>query len=340
MYNEGANSYHRMGWPAKHIHKNHSDEIFMVFTKGIFDPWDIITLKKFDIIHFHKYFGRYESSKELWGKLQSYGVKIVMDLDDHWDWPEGMELTQYLKDENRYGNELENVKLADYVTVTTQHFAKIISEYNKNVVVLPNGLDTKHPMWSDDPTLSDIIRIGWLGSLQRYHDFEKLRKGIKMLYSDKELEGKFSFTLFGDMGKCIDIFDGPGFLNVDGVHASEYGYLYNNVDVCLAPLETSTFNSCRSELKYVEAGVKKKVFIGQDHTPYKEGIIHNVNGMLADKDEDWYVCLRQVILNKELRDKLRHNLHDSVKSKFDITNLSKKRVEFYKSICKDEKQKK
>jgi glycosyltransferase involved in cell wall biosynthesis len=332
MYDEGAVAYHRMGWPAKHIHKNHSDDVTMVFTKKEFDPWDIQTLKQFDIIHFHKYFGRYESSKELWGKLQAHGVKMVMDLDDYWDWPENMPVTKRAKEIGLHGREIENLKLADYVTVTTRHLAELVKEYNPNVMVLPNGLDVKHEMWQDTPSPSDVIRIGWAGSLQRGHDLEVLRKGVQMLYSDKDLEGKFMLTLCGDTGENSDIFEGPGFVKHEGLHTSMYGHIYDNLDVCLAPLQASIFNSCRSELKYVEAGVRKKVFIGQNHTPYAEDIKHGVNGMLVDRQEEWYSCMRQVILDKELREKLRNNLHLLVKDKFDITNLARERVQFYKSI--------
>jgi len=335
MYDEGAASYFRMGWPAKHIHNNHSDDVQITLIKGQFDPWDIASLRKFDIIHFHKYFGKFEDSKELWGKLQAQGVKMVMDLDDYWEWPDSMPITQILKDEGLHGRELENLKLADYVTTTTRHFAKLISEHNENVMVLPNGLDVDHLMWGDNVTPSEVLRIGWLGSLQRTHDLEGLRKGIQMLYSDKELEGRFRFVLCGGDQKDAEIFDGPGFVKNEGLVASQYGYLYDDIDICLAPLQRIVFNSCRSELKYIEAGVKKKVFIGENFTPYAEDIKHGVNGMLVDKPEEWYSCLREVILNKELRDRLRLSLHELVKDKFDIKNLARQRVQFYKSICND-----
>ena len=333
MYSEGATDYFRMGWPAKHVHKNHGDEVQVVLMKNEFDPWDIATLKRFDIIHFHKYFGRYESSKELWGKLQAHGVKMVMDLDDYWEWPESMPITKLMKMDGVHGRELENLKLADYVTTTTRHLAKLISEHNENVMVLPNGLDMKHPMWEDTPNPSEVLRIGWLGSMQRKHDLEILRKGIQMLYSDADLEGKFMLMLTGSEEENSDIFEGPGYIKREGAIAPSYGYLYNDVDICLAPLQESVFNSCRSELKYIEAGTKKKVFIGQNHTPYAEDIEHGVTGMLVNTPEEWYSCLRQVILDEKLRDTLRNNLHELVKDKFDITNITRTRVQFYKSIC-------
>lgn len=334
MYMEGASEYFRIGWPAKHLNKNFKDEFQVTLLKEEeFDPWDIATLRQFDIIHFHTYFGRFESSKELWGLLQAQGVKMVMDIDDYWELPKNTPLAGVMV--NRSEEIKNNLKLADYVTTTTSRLAKEISEHNSNVMVLPNGLDTKHAMWEDNPSDSDVVRIGWLGSMRRMHDLELLRKGVQMLYSDSDLEGKFVFVVFGGEGEYEEIFKGPGFTERDGVTTSSYGYLYNDIDICLAPLMDCLFNSCRSELKYIEAGIKNKVFVGQNRAPYAEGIEHGVNGMLVDTPEEWYSNLRQLILNKELRDTLRNNLHSLVVPKFDITNLTRKRAQFYKSICND-----
>ena len=97
MYMEGASEYFRMGWPAKHLDKNCKDEFQVTLLKEEeFDPWDIAILKQFDIIHFDNYFGRFESSEELWGKLQAHGVKMVMDIDDHWDLPKNTALADIM----------------------------------------------------------------------------------------------------------------------------------------------------------------------------------------------------------------------------------------------------
>jgi glycosyltransferase involved in cell wall biosynthesis len=336
MYEPNICNLIRIGWPATCISENHQDEVELSLITGEFNPWDIALLRQFDIIHFHSYFGRFESSEELWGKLQAQGVKMIMDLDDYWFWPEEMPITKALKEQGLYGRAVETLKLADYVTVTTRHFAELVKEHNENVKVLPNGIHVKHEIWQDNVTDSDVVRIAWLGSVQRLHDLERLRKGIKMIYSDKDLEGKFSFAVYGARQEdATDIFEGPGFKRYDAESPNTYANYYDNVDVCLAPLDRIVFNSCRSELKYVEAGVKKKVFIGENFTPYAEDIEHGVTGMLVDTPEEWYSCMRQVILNKDLRDTLRNNLHDLVKDKFDIENVVKDRVEFYKSICKD-----
>lgn len=333
LYNEGPEAYFRLGWPAMHIYENYSDEFEVSIVKGPFDIWDITTLSSFDIIHFHRYFGKYESSKELWKILQDKGVKMIMDTDDHWEWPDEMAITSILKEEGLYKKELGNFALASYVTTTTDFLADCISEHSDNVVVIPNAINSNHPVWTSPAVESDVVRIAWLGSMQRHMDLETLRESITMLYADEELKGKFKFLFCGGDDETTEIFDGPDFERIPLVKIVSYGYLYDKVDVCLAPLVRSTFNASRSELKYVEAGMKKKVFIGENFGPYALGIEHGVNGLLVDDPADWYTHIKRVILDKELRDTLRNNLHTLVKDKFDIANVTKERVKFYKSIC-------
>ena len=333
MYDEGIVSHIRIGWPGKYIHENYP-EFTVSISKGAFDPWDINTLSKFDIIHFHKYFGRYESAAELFPLLQARGVKLVMDLDDYWEWPDYMPITKVMKDAGLYAREVNNFKLVDYVTTTTNILADKIKVYNENVIVLPNALNNEIAMWQDYSVETDVVKIGWFGVIQRTQDLKRLKKGIQMLYFDKSLEGRFSMMLCGGDPEDSEIFDGPGFERLDARNAIEYGYLFDKVDVCLAPLDRNEFNSCRSELKFIDAGMKKKVFIGENFGPYAASIKHNVNGLLVDEPEDWYTHIKSVILDEELRNSLRTELHKEVVDKFSLKVVTKKRVDFYKSLIK------
>lgn len=129
---------------------------------------------------------------------------------------------------------------------------------------------------------------------------------------------------------------------------TQYGKHYDYCDVCLAPLEekeliksisgdrwrTNYFNEVKSELKIIEAGMKKKVLIAQDFGIYKELIKNDENGILVNsKDKNgWYKAIKKVINDKEYRERLANNLHSFVMNNYQLDNVTKKRTDFYKSV--------
>lgn len=135
---------------------------------------------------------------------------------------------------------------------------------------------------------------------------------------------------------------------------TQYGKHYDYCDVCLAPLEDTEmvknekgtifrrahiFNEVKSELKIIEAGMKKKALIAQNFGIYKELLKDGETGILiSDNKKGWYKAMRDLILNPELREKLANNLHEFVKDKYELKNVTKERVEFYKKILQDKKE--
>lgn len=136
---------------------------------------------------------------------------------------------------------------------------------------------------------------------------------------------------------------------------TQYAKHYDYCDVCLAPLnhideiktpkgqlikKENVFNKVKSELKIIEAGMKKKTLIAQDFGIYSELIVNGVNGILIPTDKnskEWYKAMRRVISDKDLRDRMAENLHKFVVEKYDIKNVTRERVDFYKKIVEEKR---
>jgi glycosyltransferase involved in cell wall biosynthesis len=120
-------------------------------------------IKKYDIIHYHRTLGPYESHDRIVDKIEKLGVVPIMDIDDYWS--PGKHHPAYLMIKNAKMDEkiLNNVKGAKYITTTTELFADEIRKFNKNVFVLPNAINTEDQQFIPKPEKSDRIRIGWLG---------------------------------------------------------------------------------------------------------------------------------------------------------------------------------
>lgn len=145
---------------------------------------------------------------------------------------------------------------------------------------------------------------------------------------------------------------------------TQYGKHYDYCDVCLAPIEqierykeiinenkereivsefdhrpgtiqtrTHYFNEVKSELKIIEAGMKKKVLIAQDFGIYSKILKNGVNGILVNDNKDgWYKAMRKVIQEPDYREMLAENLHSYVMNKYELQVVTKLRANFYKDI--------
>lgn len=120
---------------------------------------------------------------------------------------------------------------------------------------------------------------------------------------------------------------------------------YNEIDVLIVPLLDTKFNSFKSELKYIEAGMMGKAVIASDFGPYQIGAVNffekggkineNGNVILIDKTKvhkDWSKAIERLVKHPEYIEMLQKNLHESIKDKYNLANVTKDRVEFYKEI--------
>lgn len=127
----------------------------------------------------------------------------------------------------------------------------------------------------------------------------------------------------------------------------EYCTHYNDIDVLLVPLEENKFNSVKSELKLIEAGMMNKAAVVSNFGPYqlgtknyfeKGGLVNpEGNCVLIDKlkkHKDWAKTIEKLVKNPEHIEVLRKNLHESVKDKYNLVNVTLDRANFYKEIIK------
>lgn len=129
---------------------------------------------------------------------------------------------------------------------------------------------------------------------------------------------------------------------------TQYAKHYDYCDVCLAPLaedemykndkgvisrRKNVFNEVKSELKIIEAGIKKKALVAQNFGIYKDLIEDGKTGILVDRnDKGWYKAMRRLILEPDFRNELAENLHQYVINKYEIKTVTSKRCEIYKEI--------
>jgi len=120
-----------------------------------------------------------------------------------------------------------------------------------------------------------------------------------------------------------------------------YGTMYNEADVCLAPLKNhNVFNKMKSQLKIIEAGAKHCPVITSNFGPYTVDDIEGKKdgkpkGFLIDEDKptDWFKRMKWYSENPNAVKDHGENMWEYVKYNFDIDVVNQKRINLYKQIC-------
>jgi glycosyltransferase involved in cell wall biosynthesis len=151
--------------------------------------------KQYQIVAFHRSIGTdFDLANRLIQKLNSMGIVTICDIDDYWMPGKEHPIHDIIRFNKLNEKIVANIKIAKHVTTTTTLFADEIKKTNKNVFVLPNGINPKEPQFMEPTPESDRIRIGWLGGSSHLHDLELLDKSFSKLTS---LKDKVQYVLCG-----------------------------------------------------------------------------------------------------------------------------------------------
>jgi len=390
-------------WPAQAL-TTHFGEEFDVEINLSPNMDNLAYLKQFDIIHFHRHLGPFETMEKNFAELKAAGVTLMMDIDDFWEPPTTHPLYQIVKQEKLGEKIIKTMQLSDYVTTTTDIFANEIAKYNKNVIIMPNALNMDDKMWKSEvtPNETDRCRLSWIGGSSHFNDLKLLEPSMAALYRNKELEDKFQMIMCGfdirgsiteikpdgsrstrailpqetiwlkfeeiftnkysDVKKDEEYFKWlnkikkeeypdqykKSYIRRWTLPLTQYGKHYDYCDVCLAPIDSideyrtdkgqmikriNKFNEVKSELKIIEAGMKKKCLIAQDFGIYSQLLENGKTGILIKDNKDgWYKAMKKVILDPAYRQELANNLHEYVKDKYELKIVTANRAIIYKDI--------
>lgn len=203
--NTSGVNYFRTLTPAIHLDKNYQDE-FEVHINNDFDPLSdegFDYLKSFDIIHYHTSLSMVTPMMvKLSNRLKDANVKLIMDIDDYWELDRNHPKYNISKEKKSKDVIITNLKIADYITTTTELFADEIRNVTgkDNVIVLPNSIDVETmPQFKNNKSKNykDIVKIMYLGGSTHRKDVEQLEGVVNMLNVDPQTKNKFMFYNVG-----------------------------------------------------------------------------------------------------------------------------------------------
>ncbi len=198
-------NYFRTLTPATELDRNHSNEFYVEINppldfndKGLIDY-----LKSFHIIHYHRQFlGDTKQMLTLATELRKSGTILMVDIDDYWQLHKKHPFYALNLEKKMHIPILENLKIADYVTTTTDLFAHEIRKITgkDNVGVFYNSID---PIWMKQfqnnwkPDPDGLVRITYMAGSSHMVDVEQLESVVNWLDANSDTHGKFKITIAG-----------------------------------------------------------------------------------------------------------------------------------------------
>jgi len=225
------------------------------------------------------------------------GKRLIVDVDDWWyipaDHPKYRMYQTY-----KVPQQIERtIQCAHEVWTTTKHLAKKIRKLNKNVVIIPNAIDTEASQWKNHLKPDRPVTFGYIGAGFHHHDIE---------WAELDLR---------DVPSIVPDLDGEIYMEMTRAskgykwHSpTEYGNIYREFDVSLVPLSSNEFNKCKSPLKLAEAAFTNTALIIRDVKPYSGYLRHEKNCLVANTPQEFKEAIRRLKNDREKVIELADNL--------------------------------
>lgn len=207
FYNlDGAGvNYFRTLTPAMELERNFSEDFYVEINPKIdfTDPEVVNYLKTFHIIHYHRQLiNDTRQMVSLAKELRESGTILIVDIDDYWYLHKDHPFYSLGKERKMHIPIIENLKIADYVTTTSDLFADKIREITgkDNVTVLKNSVN---PTWmkqfkdNHKPDPDGLVRITYAGGSSHYGDLVQLEGVVNVLNANPDVKGKFKIIIAG-----------------------------------------------------------------------------------------------------------------------------------------------
>lgn len=223
------------------------------------------------------------------------------------------------RNQTRMDEIIWSVEGADMVTVTTDILADVFRPINPNVRVLPNCVDTK--IWRKLPFKNEKIRLFWAGGWSHYEDWLMLQDVLpKIMEKYPQVQLVVMGYLFPFIKKLIPA-DRIEFHDWVDTVAYPYAVANLNPDISVIPLRDTTFNRCKSAIKWIEMGALGVPSVASHVSPYAQmADLKENNGVFIEGNDNraWTEGISALIEDEKLRREIGENARQTVLDNFDI----------------------
>jgi len=301
----GCGSY-RCWIPALSLEESKISSNNLLLQEDIQVLEDLEDLSKHDVVVFQR--ATSSLMLDMMIHLKSLGVKIVYELDDYlFDVPRHNPAAWFWNRKPIQKLLLKQLELVDAISVSTEPLAFQIQEMGIDISKIFVCFNHLHEAVWGTKTLNQRssfknskLVIGWQGSSTHDVDFKEALPAIAKVLSERP---DVVLRLFGDVPRSVrDSIPQDRFEWTGGVPFHLYPEMlkFINFDIGIAPCSLSKFNSCKSNIKWLEYSAIKVPCIASPINAYETSIESGKTGFVAHDTNDWYEYINQLLDNEEL----------------------------------------
>ena len=300
-------SYHRLLMPFAKMHRDYGIEVVVLLNKDdeFFNNLDGVT----HVVYNRNISGLLQP-EETYLKLRAKGIKVICDIDDYWVLPQSHPMRVYYKKSHLDKCIVTNLKLADQIWTTTPILADKIRPYNKNIEIIKNAIDPTEKQYAYDDLSILFDTFFYSGGSTHIKDLKLLGNAFddeKLLVKAPRLPKR----MLAIKQQISDIQD--------------YAEDYKHCGICVIPLAENTFNSCKSELKMIEAGHFAKPVMVSAVEPYN--LLSTNKNSVKVYNNEWGDAIKKIKGNHQMQVDLGLKLKEDITLKYDIAKENEKRLQ-------------
>jgi len=261
-----------------------------------------LDLERFDTLVFSRPQISHTAAREI-QQARHQGKRVIVDLDD--------DFYAIPPDHPGYygvgpGNPArlqaleQALALADLLVVATPALAERYRPFSRRVEIIPNGWTRSNPLWERACEPRATLNIGWAGTPTHRADVALVVREVEAFMGQTP---QAHLIIGGDPGVWHMFAELPDARRsfVPMVPFDVYPNLLARFDVLLAPLSDNAFNHAKSDIKLLEAGVRRIPWVASPRSAYSAW---GVGGLFAEAPGAWQAALLRLAHDETLRARL------------------------------------
>jgi glycosyltransferase involved in cell wall biosynthesis len=234
--------------------------------------------------------------------LRSKGVAMVIDMDDDLSCihPDNKAFVNYHPRNPKTPYSWKNVeqacKAATMVTVSTKQLMGVYARHGRGHVI-DNYVPERYLQIKAD---QDKV-FGWPGTTDSHpNDLQVTGGAVREL-----VDAGYEFRVIGPVTQAkgaLRLKEQPPHTGV--VQLADWASEIAKLQVTLAPLATTPFNSSKSRLKALEAAAVGVPWVGSPRTEYRRFHKESGSGLLVENRKEWFKAVKQLMDDASMRQDL------------------------------------
>jgi len=285
--------------------------------------WDIFLAAHCDIVFIHREACPFGPPLFEWLIYKS-GKPIIFDFDD-------AIFLENFNPVNRFYNFLKFpsktkgiIRMSSQVIVANRFLEEYARNFNPNVHILPTSIDTdKFNVKINRP--SKALTIGWIGSFTT-------APYLKIIFHAMQILSRRHNFVLKIVGAGKDIFIKDVKIENIAWQLDREVEDFQTIDIGIYPLEDSLWARGKAGFKAIQYMAVGVPVVASPIGMTRELIQDNVNGFLADSEEEWIVKISRLIEDTGLRQLVGLNGRKTIEAKYSVAINAHKYMEIIR-LC-------